>query len=287
MAEERPPNRRTLTLTGEKEERVSKQRSRTISGLSAVGALFKQRPDSVQRLFYDEKLIPQLGPWCALMAKNRRPYRMVPQEELAKISGTVLHGGIVAVADPLEVQNFNRETPRLLSTHAPVLFVLDGIGNPQNLGAIARTLAFYGHRYLGISDHPQQTGLSDAAYRIAEGGLEYLSLIRFPRLRETLSSLKPDFKIIGTTLGHQGLPPEAFQDEEKNRIILLGNEESGLPEATLRICDALITLQGTGSIQSLNVSATAAILAHGFTKKSPLKKTERARVHHRRDNKKS
>lgn len=286
MAEERSPHRKTLTLTGEKEERAPKQRSRTVSGLSAVGALFKLRPDSVQRLFYDEKLIPQLGPWCALMARNRRPYRMVDHEELTKIAGTVLHGGVVAVADTLEILNFNRETPRLLSTQAPVLFVLDGIGNPQNLGAIARTLAFYGHTYLGISDHPQQTGLSDAAYRIAEGGLEYLSLIRFQRLRETLSSLKPDFKIIGTTLGERGLPPEALQQETKNRIILLGNEESGLPESTLRICDALITLKGTGAIQSLNVSATAAILAHGLSKKSPLKKTERAQGHRRRDNKK-
>src|SRR5262249_49922314 len=61
------------------------------------------------------------------------------------------------------------------------LLILDGVSNPHNLGAIARTAAFFGLPRMVLSDHPAQALPSDASYRVSEGGLEHLELHRAAR----------------------------------------------------------------------------------------------------------
>jgi TrmH RNA methyltransferase len=139
------------------------------------------------------------------------------------------------------------------------LFVLDGIGNPHNLSVIARILAFLGFERLVISDYPEQAGLSAVACRVAEGGLEALDVYRATMLLAILKQLKPDYRVVGTALVPNGLPPESLWDDPRPVVLVLSNEEYGLLRATLDACDAVITLRGAGAVQSLNVSATAAI----------------------------
>jgi tRNA G18 (ribose-2'-O)-methylase SpoU len=54
----------------------------TICGVNAVAALFDRRPDEVKRLFYVAAAKEAVGPHCAVLAQARKPYRMVPPEEL-------------------------------------------------------------------------------------------------------------------------------------------------------------------------------------------------------------
>ncbi len=191
-------------------------------------------------------------------------------EELARIAGTVLHGGIVAVVEPRPIAPFDPEAARAWASSGQPLFILDGVGNPHNLGAIARTLAFLGYRHLVISDHPAQAGISEAAYRVAEGGLEYLSIHRAERLPTLLKRIAGDFRVVGTALGRGGLPLENLRDDPRPVALVLGNEEDGLLPATLEACEAIVTLRGAGTVQSLNVSATAAIFAHALRPPSTL-----------------
>lgn len=233
-----------------------------MAGLQAVLALFECSPSSVLRLFYDSKLIPQIGHLCALMAKSRKPYREVGSDELTKIAGTLLHGGVVAIAEPQMIKPFSVSEAKSWATSSSALLFLDGIGNPHNLGAIARSLAFFGFDKLILSSHPNQTGLSDAAYRIAEGGLEYLKLYRTGDLVTTLMSLKTEYYVVGTALISEGIPLTGLDSKKKPIALILGNEEQGLSQKTLNACDAVLTLKGMGHIQSLNVSASAAIIVH-------------------------
>ena len=260
----RPPSEADSDEAPQERERVVR-----IAGLPAVAALFERSPERVLRLFYEDRMVPEVGNFCSQLAKLHRPYRKVDGEELAKVAGTVLHGGVVAVAEPNPVLPFDPvEAKRWAAAHQP-LVVLDGIGNPHNLGAIARTLAFFGFQHLVISDHPGQAGLSDAAYRVAEGGLDCLRVYKAPGLTAALKRLKPEYRVVGTALTRTGLPPETLRDDPRPVVLVLGNEEKGLSRATLEACDAVVTLRGSGAVQSLNVSATAAILAYALRPRPP------------------
>jgi TrmH RNA methyltransferase len=241
----------------------SPERTIRIAGLPAVTALFKRDPDRVQRFFYEERMVPRVGEFCARMAQLHRPYRMVDAEELSRVAGTVLHGGIVAVAEPRPIPPVNLAEAHGWARSGQPLFILDGISNSHNLGAIARTLAFFGFQHLVISDHPAQAGLSESAYRVAEGGLEYLQIHRATYLPDLLKRLRRDYRVVGTALG-RGVSMETLAKDPRPVAIVLGNEEEGLPAATLAACEAIVTLRGSGQVQSLNVSATAAILAYAL-----------------------
>jgi len=254
-----------------------------VAGLAAVSALFRHGPDRVVRLFYEDRRVADVGDFCARMAELRRPYRLVDGEELARIAGTMQHGGVVAVAKPQEERLLSVSEIKLHTNSGTTWFVLDGIGNPHNLGAIARSLAFFGFKSLVLSDHPLQAGLSDAAYRTAEGGLDCLDIFRVRDLSNWLRLIKPEYQVIGTALHRRGVGIEEIAGNERTKVMILGNEETGLSPAIIKVCDTLLTLPGVGEVQSLNVSATAAILAHaerenarsGSESRTPSKKDPR------------
>jgi TrmH RNA methyltransferase len=70
--------------------------------------------------------------------------------------------------------------------------------------------------------------------------------------------------VLGTALG-KGEHLDKLSDGRPVAIVL-GNEEEGLDAATLNACEGVVTLAGTGHVQSLNVAATAAILIHELTR---------------------
>jgi RNA methyltransferase, TrmH family len=234
-----------------------------IAGLPAVSALFATAPERVERLFFDDRMKPRTGAFCTMLARARKPYRVVPPDELERVAGTVLHGGIVAVAQPRPLPELDLATAQRWAEDGEPLLLLDGIGNPHNLGAIARTAAFFGLPRIVLSDHSEQAAPSDASYRVAEGGLEHVALYRAPRFAATLKGLRRCYRVLGTALG-TGQPLETLRHGEKPVALVLGNEEDGLPRATLDACDAVVTIPGAGHVQSLNVSASAAILIHAL-----------------------
>ncbi len=233
-----------------------------ICGVAAVRALFLRRPEAVLRLFYTPERRPVAGPLCAQMARARRPYREVPADELARVAGTPHHGGIVAVAVARHAVPLTGAV--LPPGVAGVLPVLDGIGNPHNLGAIARSAAFFGAAGLLLSTDPRQADLSDAAFRVAEGGLEHLAVFSTADLPALLRGLRPGWLTLAAVASGGALP----RDIPCGRPIalVLGNEETGLPPATLAACEARVTLRGGAAVESLNVAAAAAVLLHALGK---------------------
>lgn len=232
-----------------------------ICGPAAVAALFAARPEAVLRLFYMPTRRREAGALCKLLAAARKPYREVPAEELARIAGTTHHGGMVAIAAARNLPDLAAPFPPAL-LGARVLPVLDGIGNPHNLGAIARSAAFFGCTGLLLSGDPRQAGLSDAAYRTAEGGLEHLAVHRAPNLGVALRAMAPRFTTVAA-VPRGGVPPEALP-RGKPFALVLGNEEEGLPPATLAACAQRVTLPGSGRVESLNVSVASAVLIHAL-----------------------
>jgi TrmH RNA methyltransferase len=239
----------------------------TLCGFKAVAAAFARRPKCVQRLFFDAQTAPKTGEFCKWLAQERRVYRQVPPEELEKIAGTIHHGGIVAVTERpvLRAPKFGElaEWQRL----GEPLLILDRIGNPHNLGAIARTAAFFGIPRMLIAKHPLQATPNDAAYRVAEGGLEHVQVFEVMDLLQIVKQLPKHFLVVGTSV-HRGKnldtakPPRA---PGRPVALILGNEETGLDPKLEGQCELLVRIPGSGLVESLNVSAASAILLHWVT----------------------
>lgn len=234
-----------------------------ICGLAAVRALFERDPSRVERLFYAAAMKVPVGAFCRMLAHAHKPYRQVDQADLARIAGTILHGGVVAIARPLPLLDFDPKAARQWARDGKPLLILDGVGNPHNLGAIVRSAAFFGCERIVLSDRPEQSLPSSASFRIAEGGFEHLNLYRAP-LPAALDELRPVYRIIGTALGYRAAPNQWAGSRPV--ALVLGNEETGLGPHTIAACDEIITIPGSGRVQSLNVAAAAAILIYLLTR---------------------
>jgi TrmH RNA methyltransferase len=233
-----------------------------IAGLPAVAALFARSPQRVERLFYEERQREHVGAWCKLLAGARKPYRMVGREELDRVAGSKLHGGIVAIARPKAIPAFDPVAAIAHAAKCRLLLVLDGIGNANNLGAIARSAAFLGLDRLVISADPRQAAPTDAAYRVAEGGLEHLLVARAADLPAALAAIAPAYLTVAAVAAG-GADPAALPHDRPVALVL-GNEETGLSEATIAACEAKATIAGGGALDSLNVSVAAGILMHAL-----------------------
>jgi RNA methyltransferase, TrmH family len=229
----------------------------TICGLSSTRAVATHTPELIERLFFDEKNAPLFAEACRHLAQARKIYRMVPAEELKKITDTSHHQGAAAVIEMPPAQS-------LLTTPPGHALCLNDVENPHNVGAILRTAAFFGVRHIIVSSKSHAAAMTAAAWRVAEGGLTHVSLRVYDTAEEfftwaektgvrTLAAIRPDTKT-NRSLG------EFLRDKGKSPVVVcLGNEEEGLPAAFVTRCAGRFTIPGSGKIESLNVSVTAAL----------------------------
>ena len=245
-----------------------------VCGIAAVSALFAKRPEAIKRLFFDADRARISGAMSKWLASRKKIYRQVEAAELEKVSGTVHHGGIVAIATPPAWIAPGEEDAANWSLERRPVVLLDRIGNAHNLGAIARTAAFFGVKHLVIPEHPQQALPGEAAYRIAEGGLEYLNVWCVHDFVPFCRFIGRTFALVGASL--DGEPLKSFTREGLNGKLLasrptalvLGNEEDGIAPEIRAVCSRMVRIAGAENVQSLNVSAAAAILIAAAVSKS-------------------
>jgi RNA methyltransferase, TrmH family len=237
-----------------------------LCGLAPVRARFARDAASIKRLYFDYPTGRKIGMMCKALSVAKKVYRCVDAAELEKISGTVHHGGIVAVVDaPALRAPGAAEMRQWAAARAPVL-LLDRIGNAHNLGAIARTAGFFGVRRLVVADHPDAAMPGEAAYRVAEGGLEAVEIFRVRDLAGLVRDLRAlGYTVVGAatrggaSLG-RGRPLPASSAAAEPVAIVLGSEEQGLAPEVAAACTGQVSIPGSGAVESLNVSVAAAVL---------------------------
>ncbi len=244
----------------------AKQKELNVCGWQAVSTLFARHPAEVRRLFFDAATGRRAGEFCSQLAQHKKVYRQVEAAELEKVAGTKLHGGIVAVIGERPLKKVTREVlADWARTKAPLL-LLDRVSNANNVGAIVRTAAFFGVKAIIVPDHPAQALPGEAAWRVAEGGMEFVDFYRVPALPEFCAELRHQHFLIGTSLTGNQLSPAGVKERGIPRppAIVLGNEEKGIAPAVAAQCDRLLKIPGADSVESLNVSAAAAVLCWEF-----------------------
>lgn len=234
-----------------------------VCGAPSVAELFNSAPERVERLYFDAGNKAGAQDYCTVLARRHKVYRQIGADELKRVSGTAMHGGIVALAHPRPVRDLDFTAAQSWASNGSPLLILDGIANPQNIGAIARTAAYFGIARMVLSDHPAQAGLSDASYRLAMGGLDRIDIYRAKALAETLARLSAFYHVVGTS-GTKGTWLEKWPKPDKPIALVLTGEESPMSPQLRAACGSVIALRGRGQVKSLSITASAAILLHAL-----------------------
>lgn len=135
---------------------------------------------------------------------------------------------------------------------------LDCLQDPQNVGAIFRTAAFFAVHGLIIT-RDRSAPLNGAVYDVASGGVELVPFAQPPNLARALDVAKESgLWILGSSEHAEKSVAEIPRD--RPWLLVLGSEEQGLRRLTLDRCDEVCAIPSRGTLTSLNVSAAAAVL---------------------------
>lgn len=229
-------------------------------GWHAGMAIWRQRPQDIIRIYVTEERVPDVTKLLAWAAKNKLAYHIISEPELVKVAESQHHQGLCLLARaPTEVDS-NQFVAELAATKHPVFgCYLDRLGNPHNVGAILRSLAFFGAPFV-LSGSRNPINLSPSACRVAEGGAEFVNLITLENPLRQLSKLKECGFTLAASVVEGGLPLYDIKMPART-ILILGNEETGVETSLAKIADIKVTIPGAKNVESLNVSAAAAVFA--------------------------
>lgn len=234
-------------------------------GTAACLALWRRRPHDVIRIYLEESRLPQFAAMLKWAAAERKAYHLVTDADLERLTGSIHHQGVCMLAREQISLNFHEWLPLLRQERDPqLLLYLDGVENPHNLGALVRTSAHFGIRYiLGAAD--RLPGLSPSACRVAEGGAEEVMLVRLPQATRQLRQLKEyGYQLLGTHV-HQGKSIHAHSFGARS-ILVLGSEVEGIAAHLMKDSDEVLTIPGSGRVESLNVSVAFGVMAGEYAR---------------------
>ncbi len=226
-----------------------------VYGENACQALFQSRPEAIVRAWFIQSVTPRFKEALRWMAANRKAYHVVDEAELAKASGTEHHGGVCFLIKKRHGTSVAQWVAK--AGEEDCVLALEDVGNPHNLGAIMRSCAHFGVKGVVVQD----AGVleSGAAIRTAEGGAEHVEPITGDSFIDTLDQFRKAGYAIVSTSSHNGTP--LFKAElPKKMVLALGQERDGLSDAAISSADLSVAIDGTGNVESLNVSVATGVL---------------------------
>ncbi|MGM3175636.1 tRNA/rRNA methyltransferase [Dickeya lacustris] len=238
-------------------EQLRRQRTEEtrVYGENACQALFLSRPESIVRGWFLQEVTPRFRETLRWMAANRKAYHVVDDAELTKASGTEHHGGVCFIIK--KRRGLDVATYLKTAGETDCVLALEDVGNPHNLGGIVRSCAHFGVNGVMVRDAAMLE--SGAAVRTAEGGAEHVKAINSDNLIEALAQFRAAGYTIVTTSSHKGTSLSQA-DLPAKTVIVLGQEGDGLSDSAWQQGDMKISIDGTGKVESLNISVATGIL---------------------------
>lgn len=202
----------------------------------------------------DGQLINDLKDLCY---RYRLHIQEVPVEKLNRLTRGN-HQGVVAQIAAIEYVPVEDIFERVPDDETPLIVIFDGITDVRNFGAIARSAECAGAHGL-IVPLKNSAPVNADAIRSSAGALTSIPVCRVGSIRNTIKMLQNEgYTVVAATEKSRKLLYDA--DFTRPTAIVLGNEERGVSKEVLKLCNEQLAIPMIGHIESLNVSAAAAVL---------------------------
>lgn len=205
----------------------------------------------------------QDGPVKTITREARKQDTMiqyVTRERLDQMSETHMHQGVIAICAAFKYA----EVDDILAAarakgESPFIFLLDGITDPHNLGAIIRTANLAGAHGVIIPKN-RAVGLTATVARTSAGAINYTPVAKVTNLGKTIDRLKEE----GLWFVCADMDGEImYRLNLKGAIgLVIGNEGEGVSRLVKEKCDFTASIPMKGDIDSLNASVAAGVLAY-------------------------
>ena len=208
----------------------------------AVGVERDERVDEIRKLAGDRDV--------ALLDANR--------SELDRMAGTAPHQGVVLHARAFDYVHPDDLLRRAQEAGTALLVAVDGVTDPHNFGAIARSAAAFGAHGVVVPER-RAVGVTPAAWKASAGALAHLPVARVTNLVRTLTSYAEAGLMIAGLDGGGELDLDDLELATGPLVLVVGAEGKGLSRLVAERCDVLVRIPLTGRVESLNASVAAGV----------------------------
>ena len=192
-----------------------------------------------------------------LCMRHHLRWQEVPIEKLNRMTRGN-HQGVVAQMAAIDYVTVEDILERVPEDETPLIVVFDGVTDIRNFGGIARSAECAGAHGL-IAPLKNSAPVNADAIKTSAGALNVIPVARVGSIRNTLKTLQMEgFQIVAATEKSRKLLYDA--DFTKPTAIVMGAEDVGISKEVLKLCDEQLAIPLIGHIESLNVSAAAAIM---------------------------
>ena len=224
-----------------------------IYGIHAVAESLKAR--RVSRLMHERGGGPRIDALVARAQELRIPVETLDRRALEKLTRGGVHQGVAAEVQPLAAYTLEE---LIAEAEGPALIVvLDGIEDPQNVGAILRSVD--GAGATGVVRQARHSApLEGAAVKASAGAVNHVRIATVVNISRALEELKE----LGVwSVGFDATGPEPYDavDFTVPTALVFGAEGTGLRRLVRETCDRLVSIPMAGAVESLNVAVTAGI----------------------------
>lgn len=194
----------------------------------------------------------------SLAASAGVPVKDASKNRIDAMARTRAPQGVIAKVEPFRFLDLGETLERVAGSPDPLVLALDGIEDPQNLGAVIRVAETSGVDVI-LMPRKRSVGVTAVVAKASAGAIEHVAIAHVSSLPAALERLKAQgLFIAGADADGDTLYTEA--DMTGPLAIVLGSEGRGLARLVREKCDAIVSLPMAGRVTSLNVATTGAVL---------------------------